>query len=118
MAMGEGKIHAGNLESQICYMIEAHDSLGEFIETDDGVMVNLFWSNDDGWVPFYIADTFTSNDYYNMFLPEGGSWVQVQKHVTLGMSNSVYVIQEISGISREFQVFPEDDEIDNVTRIL
>lgn len=118
MSMNEGRIHAGNLESHICYMIEAHESLGEFLETEDGVMVNLFWSNEDGWVPFYVADTFTKDDYYNLRLPEGGNWVQVQKSVTLGMSNSVYVIQEISGITRQFSVFPDDDEVSNVYRIL
>lgn len=117
MSTIEGKIYTGKLYSDIVYMIEADEELGEFFETEDGVMVNLFWSNDSGWQPFFIADYFTEEDYFNLNLPQGGHWVQVQKNMSVAVSNSVYVMNEVSGITREFQVFPSNDT-DNTFRVV
>jgi hypothetical protein len=35
----------------------------------------LFWSNEDGWVDYYYADSFTEEETKELNLPFDGEWV-------------------------------------------
>lgn len=90
------------------FMIEADDELGEFMESEDGAMINLFWSNEEGWTPFFLADTFTKEEYFKFDLPEGGHWVEVSKVFSLVASDNVFVITEVSKVNRNPVVYPDN----------
>jgi hypothetical protein len=37
----------------------------------------LFWSNEDGWVDYYSADSFTEEETKELNLPFDGKWVHI-----------------------------------------
>jgi hypothetical protein len=93
-------------------MIEAKEEISEFVESEDGIIINLFWSNEEGWTSFFLADSFTKEEYFEFNLPEGGIWVEVSKVFNLVASDDTFLITEISKIKRNPVVYPDsfDDE--------
>jgi hypothetical protein len=96
----------------ITYMIEAHPDIGQFMESEDGCMVNLFWSNEDGWVPFFGADVFSKDEYFSFNLPDGGVWVEVNRVFNFVASDDSFVVNEVCKLKRNPVVYPDsfDDE--------
>jgi hypothetical protein len=102
----------------VSYMIEAQDDAGEFMESDDGSMVNLFWSNEDGWVPYFLADVFGPEEYLSLDLPLGGSWVEVSKVLHFVASNDSFVINEVSKLNRNPDPHPDGYEDESYYRVV
>lgn len=100
------------------YMIEADEEIGEFIESEDGVMLNLYWSNTDGWVPSPVADIFEVSDYFTMNLPMGGHWVECVNLMSVVMSSEHFVSSQVTKINRNFVVHPEAYQDDNNFRVV
>lgn len=100
-----------------CLMIEASEEIGQFMESDDGVMINLFWSNDDGWVPFFFGDTYSEEDYFKMTIPTGGLWVEVCKVFSLIASNDTFIVHEVSKLNRNPKVYPDTYQDENNFRV-
>lgn len=102
----------------VCYVIEAHSDLGEFMESDDGVMINLFWSNDEGWVPYLGADVYDKDDYFTFTKPDKGVWVEVTKVFNLVASYDSFIINEVSQLTRDPVVHPDSFDDDNNFRAI
>jgi hypothetical protein len=45
----------------------------------EDVIVDLFWSNSQGWVDRQSADVFTDAERESLRLPYGGRWVSMQE---------------------------------------
>jgi hypothetical protein len=45
----------------------------------EDVIVDLYWSNKDGWVDRPSADVFSDSEKETLNLPYGGRWVSVQE---------------------------------------
>ena len=56
--------------------LKALERAGWMIED---VIVDLFWSNSDGWVDRASADVFTDAEKETLRLPYGGRWVSLQE---------------------------------------
>lgn len=118
MSKSNGNLFTIDPISSLCFMIEANDEIGEFMESDDGSMVNLFWSNDEGWVPFFGADTFFKDEYFTFALPEGGVWVEVSKVFNVVASSDCFVLNEVARLTRNPVVYPDSfDGEDNFRAI-
>lgn len=67
---------------------ESFDIMGQFLEVFRGTETlpanvwmivntedrNLFWSNEDGWVEYYSADSFNDDEKDTLNLPLEGEW--------------------------------------------
>lgn len=90
----------GPVESQH-YVIQANDDTDEFIESDDGVAVPMYWSNSDGWVPYYFCDHFTSDDVKDLSTPDGGHWKKAHTITNFVLSKGQYTVIENVEIDEE-----------------
>lgn len=111
-------LYASDSVMGVIYMIEADDDIGEFMESEDGAMVNLFWSNTDGWVPFPVAEGFTKSEYFELDLPEGGHWVEVRRVLNFTASHDTFVTTDVSKVNRNPVVYPDDFDGEDNFRVI
>jgi len=76
------------------YVIEASDDADEYLESEDGVTVPMYWSNEGGWVPYYFCDHFDEDDTKNYSPADGGSWKKVNSITNFVMAKSHYTVVE------------------------
>lgn len=95
----------GPVESEH-YVIEANDEMNddgtyEIMESEDGTTVPLYWSNEDGWVPYYFCDRFDEQDVKDLDAPLGGAWKKAYTITSFVMSDSgQYNVNEYVQIER------------------
>jgi hypothetical protein len=88
----------------------------EFIESPDGKIVPLFWSNEDGWVMFFHADRWHKFEYFEVDLPGGGEWVQVDCVSNYTSLGDHYVCHDIYQVTENPVVYPDSFDGDNYFR--
>ena len=57
--------------SNTCFKIKAIDEFD--FESEE----NLYWSNTFGWVKYSDADSFSSEEMIEFYLPIGGVWEKI-----------------------------------------
>jgi len=76
------------------YVIESNPETGDVIESDDGITAPLYWSNDEGWVPYYFCDHFDEDDASNYTPTDSGVWKKVNSITNFVMAKNNYTVVE------------------------
>jgi hypothetical protein len=78
------------------YVIE---SLNEIETSDDGSMsFPLYWSNDEGWVPFFACDRFSYEEAKELNRPQDSVWVSCMSSSSFTAVDSSYVSTEVTSL--------------------
>jgi hypothetical protein len=90
----------------------------EFMESPDGKIVPMFWSNSEGWSMFFYADRWEMNDYFERDLPIGGEWVKVDCLSNYTIVGDHYVCNDIYQVTSNPVIYPDGYESDTHFRII
>lgn len=97
-------------------MIRSKDA-EEFMESEDGKIVPLFWS-ENGWELFYSAQKYRMNDYFILNLPLGGEWVLVDTISTFTCIGDHFTLSETYQITPNPEIFPDIEGSDEYFRVI
>lgn len=99
------------------YMIKSKDET-EFMESPNGKILPLFWSNDHGWVLFFYADRWTNIEYFEVDLPQEGVWVQVDCISNYTAMGDHYVCHDIYQLTSNPVVYPDWYDSEKAFRVI
>jgi len=78
------------------YVIESQEEIGRFVDVE--APVPLYWSNKNGWAPFFDSDKFSYQEAKSVNLPMGGAWVSCMTTVQCTMEDGSYITTEVSNL--------------------
>lgn len=98
-----------NLDTNVDYFyaIEADLDEGEFEEITDGLMLPLYWNNNNGWGSLVDATNFTEEEFLEFELPELSHWVKVEVISNWTVSLDMHVIHMTFAVDRYARVYPK-----------
>lgn len=78
------------------YVVESTTEIDTFDEGD--MLLPLYWSNEDGWVPFFGCDRFTHEEAMESNLPLDSKWMSCMTAYQFTSVDGAYVTTEITSL--------------------
>ena len=78
------------------YVVESTTETDTFDEGD--MLLPLYWSNEDGWVPFFGCDKFSYQEAEEFSLPLDSKWMSCMTAYQFTAVDGSYVTTEITSL--------------------